>query len=245
FGKDVEGARLRQAKADVTRLRSGLLDDLDQTQTAGLIQALNSKALGASGEMLARLSGPLKGADLKGSAESVRMPATPIDPKAFATPLGELAATLTKLGEDKATPAEKAKAYKADAAALVDAVKTLPDVKPLPAAAPDETQAWADWGTRWGLTVIGACLLAGLLTRINCWLAALFLLMTYLAVPSLPWLPVAGPQEGNYVFVNKNVVEMFALCVLGTLPTGRWFGADGLLYAFWRFLTGTVDSEEG
>jgi uncharacterized membrane protein YphA (DoxX/SURF4 family) len=113
----------------------------------------------------------------------------------------------------------------------------------LPPPKPTELVAWMDFFTIWGLTIIGACILVGLLTRINCWAAAGFLLMTYLAVPSWPWLPSVGPQEGNYFLVNKNVVEMFALCVLGTLPTGRWFGADGLLIAMWRFLIGTGEEE--
>jgi len=31
--------------------------------------------------------------------------------------------------------------------------------------------------------------------------------------------------------------------VLGTLPTGRWFGADGLILAMWRGITGTREDE--
>jgi hypothetical protein len=37
---------------------------------------------------------------------------------------------------------------------------------------------------------------------------------------------------------------MFALCVLGCLPTGRWFGVDGLLRSVWLWLTGGVDDEK-
>ena len=56
-------------------------------------------------------------------------------------------------------------------------------------------------------------------------------MMTYLAVPAFPWLPSPPQTEGSYLFVNKNVIEMLALFALMCLPTGRWFGADGLLYA--------------
>jgi uncharacterized membrane protein YphA (DoxX/SURF4 family) len=90
-----------------------------------------------------------------------------------------------------------------------------------------------DRATMWGLTIMGACLMGGFLTRLNCLLGAGFLLMTYLAVPSFPWLPSVGPSEGNYLFVNKNVVEMLALLTLATTQSGRWFGLDGLLYSLW------------
>ncbi|HBI45469.1 MAG TPA: hypothetical protein DDY78_21835 [Planctomycetales bacterium] len=88
---------------------------------------------------------------------------------------------------------------------------------------------WVDGITAWGLTVIGGCLLLGLLTRFNCILAAGFLLMTYFASPPWPWLPTPPNNEGNYHYVNKNLVEMFALLVLATTASGRWFGVDALI----------------
>ena len=88
---------------------------------------------------------------------------------------------------------------------------------------------WIDGVTAWGLLIIGACLLLGLLTRLNCILAAVFLLMTYFASPPWPWLPTPPNSEGNYLYVNKNVVEMFALLVLATTASGQWFGVDALI----------------
>jgi uncharacterized membrane protein YphA (DoxX/SURF4 family) len=88
---------------------------------------------------------------------------------------------------------------------------------------------WVDGATAWGLLVIGGCLLLGLLTRLNCVLAAVFLLMTYFASPPWPWLPSAPNAEGYSLFINKNVVEMFALLVLATTASGRWFGVDSLI----------------
>jgi uncharacterized membrane protein YphA (DoxX/SURF4 family) len=88
---------------------------------------------------------------------------------------------------------------------------------------------WVDGITTWGLTIIGGCLLLGLLTRLNCLLAAAFLLMTYFVSPPWPWLPTPPNTEGNYLFDNKNVVEMFALLVLATTASGRWFGVDALI----------------
>jgi hypothetical protein len=54
-----------------------------------------------------------------------------------------------------------------------------------------------------------------------------------------PWLPVSPKAEGNYLFVNKNVIEMLALLVLATLPTGRWFGFDAILSRIWPFRSRT------
>jgi uncharacterized membrane protein YphA (DoxX/SURF4 family) len=88
---------------------------------------------------------------------------------------------------------------------------------------------WIDGVTAWGLLIIGGCLLLGLLTRLNCVLAAGFLLMTYFVSPPWPWLPTPPNTEGTYLFVNKNVVEMFALLVLATTASGRWFGVDALI----------------
>ena len=83
--------------------------------------------------------------------------------------------------------------------------------------------------TMWFLVGVGACLLAGLLTRLSCVLAAGFLVMTYLAFPAFPWYPLPPNTEGNPVFINKNVIECIALLALACMPTGRWLGLDALV----------------
>lgn len=99
-------------------------------------------------------------------------------------------------------------------------------------AAENRTLTLLDQGTAYGLTIMGGCLILGFLTRINSVLLAGFLLMTYLAVPPFPWLPVPPNNEGSYYYVNKNLIEMLALLVLATVPSGRWLGLDALLHAF-------------
>lgn len=83
--------------------------------------------------------------------------------------------------------------------------------------------------TMWFLVTVGACLMAGLFTRLACVMAAGFLVMTYLAHPAVPWYPLPPNTEGNPVFVNKNVIEALALLTLAMYPTGRWLGLDAIV----------------
>lgn len=92
-----------------------------------------------------------------------------------------------------------------------------------------KTIEYVDWSTRWFLAVVGSMLMAGLFTRTSCLFAAGFLLMTNLIQPSVPWLPAAPNNEGNYLFVNKNMVEMVALLALMTTRSGLWAGADAII----------------
>jgi uncharacterized membrane protein YphA (DoxX/SURF4 family) len=87
-----------------------------------------------------------------------------------------------------------------------------------------------DVRTQWVLVAVGACLLAGLFTPIACLVGAAFLVLTYLAHPPFPWLPLPPGTEGNPVFINKNVIEFLALMVILVHPTGRWMGLDAILH---------------
>lgn len=86
-----------------------------------------------------------------------------------------------------------------------------------------------DWSTRWFLAVVGSMLMFGLWTRLSCFAAAGFLLLTILTQLSLPWMPSPPNQEGTYVFVSKNAIEMFALLALMGARTGHWVGVDALI----------------
>jgi uncharacterized membrane protein YphA (DoxX/SURF4 family) len=104
--------------------------------------------------------------------------------------------------------------------------------KKKPAPAPPEPPAllrYTDLGVSYGLVVIGACLILGLLTRTNCLLGAAFLVALYLALPSWPWLPENPRAEGHYLFVSKNLILALALLALAGTRSGRWFGLDALL----------------
>lgn len=78
------------------------------------------------------------------------------------------------------------------------------------------------------LTGFGIALFMGIFTRLAAFLAAGFLLTIYVTIPAFPWIDVPR-QESEYLFINKNIIELLALMVLTTVPTGRWFGLDAIL----------------
>jgi uncharacterized membrane protein YphA (DoxX/SURF4 family) len=92
---------------------------------------------------------------------------------------------------------------------------------------------WIDFTVRWGLVIVGACLLLGLFTRLASLGGAALLLSFYLAMPPLPGLPEMVRAEG-YPFINKNIVEMLALLTIATTASGKWVGLDRVLSALWR-----------
>ena len=81
----------------------------------------------------------------------------------------------------------------------------------------------------WGLTLIGLGLILGALTRYAAFAGIGLILLYYLCNPPFPGLYYAIPSEGNYLIVNKNLVEMAALWVIASIPTGQFLGMDRLL----------------
>lgn len=79
-----------------------------------------------------------------------------------------------------------------------------------------------------GLTILGGLLLVGLLTRCSAVLAAFMLFNFYMAMPPWPGVPEAAGTEHSLI-INKNLIEVIALLGIAALPTGLWFGLDGLL----------------
>lgn len=94
--------------------------------------------------------------------------------------------------------------------------------------------------TIWALVILGALLIAGFCSRIAALGGAVLLLMFYLAIPPWPGVPalseVPGPEH-SYI-VNKNSIEIVALLAIACLPTGSWFGIDGLLRWLFRGRSG-------
>ncbi len=74
-----------------------------------------------------------------------------------------------------------------------------------------------DLGLSYGITVVGACLILGLFTRLACVLGVAFLLSIALSQPF--WVADAQPTFNQ-------IVEMLSLAALATVPVGRWGGLD-------------------
>ena len=87
---------------------------------------------------------------------------------------------------------------------------------------------------------IGACLIAGLFTRLASLGGGLFLLSIVLAQPDWPGLyPAPPPSAGRTFIVNKEFIEMVAMFLLATTHVGRWGGLDFFIhYLFVRPFSG-------
>ncbi len=104
--------------------------------------------------------------------------------------------------------------------------------------------AWTDTLNAWGLTLIGAGLLAGVAVRAASIAGAGLLALYYLANP--PWIGFSSgfPTEGNYLIFDKNFIEMLALAVLAAFPTPSWGRLDVLLEPFWERVRSRLKAPE-
>ena len=82
----------------------------------------------------------------------------------------------------------------------------------------------------WGLIFIGLGLILGCLSRTATVAGMGLILLYYVCNPPFIGLYYAIPSEGNYLIVNKNLIEMAALFVLLLLPTGNIVGLDHLFH---------------
>jgi len=82
----------------------------------------------------------------------------------------------------------------------------------------------------WSLILIGLGLFLGLLDRVASIAGMILIALFWLANPPLTGLDFGVPHEGNYLIVDKNLVEFFALLVLCLFPTGRYLGIDHFFY---------------
>ncbi len=87
-----------------------------------------------------------------------------------------------------------------------------------------------DFMNTWGLICIGLGLILGLFTRTAAIAGAVLIALYYLFNPPLIGLAAAGPMEGNYLIVNKNLVEMAAPATVNA--QAYLFGENGLLGTF-------------
>jgi uncharacterized membrane protein YphA (DoxX/SURF4 family) len=81
-----------------------------------------------------------------------------------------------------------------------------------------------DFAVTWALILIGFALLAGLFDRTSAIAGMILIAMFWMANPPLTRLDFGIPHEGNYLVVDKNLVEFFALLILFLFPTGKYLG---------------------
>lgn len=96
-------------------------------------------------------------------------------------------------------------------------------------AATPSVLAVVDFLNAWGLTLIGLGLMLGCLGRVAAVSGIILLGLYYLAHPPFIGIETGLPTEGNYLFVDKNLVEMLALMVLTLFPTSQIIGLDRLI----------------
>jgi thiosulfate dehydrogenase [quinone] large subunit len=80
----------------------------------------------------------------------------------------------------------------------------------------------------WGLIAIGLGLVLGLFIRGAALAGFVLLMLYYLFNPPFIGLAAGGLTEGNYLLVNKNLIEAVALLYIAVTPLSRRFGLDML-----------------
>ena len=82
----------------------------------------------------------------------------------------------------------------------------------------------------WGLMLIGAGLFLVLFTRVATIGGILLLAFYYLSHPPILGVTYAIPSEGNYLWINKNLIELLTLWVILLFPTWRQIGVDRFIF---------------
>lgn len=248
FGPDVM-ARLLAAKADAGKIRSELLGS--PAKAADWVKQLDvtEKSIQDKKKQSGDLDNQIKAAELK----KFTLEKDPAEKEKSAEALAKLDKSLTQMqSKKKEADAELSKlqgSYELLNADLdlskqtalmrrkLQSVLTADQLKigPMPDRLPADWNfrdwsrlQWSDNLVKYGLTAVGFCLLAGLFTRTACVAGAVFLLLFVLAMPPLPGLPDNPKLEGHYLYINKNIIMVFALFALATTRSGRWLGIDGV-----------------
>lgn len=93
------------------------------------------------------------------------------------------------------------------------------------ASSPDILK-FVDIFNSWGLILIGFSLFIGLFMRWSSLAGAILLFLYFIAYPPIPGYTFGVIAEGNYQWVDKNLIELFALIALMVIPTGYFYGVD-------------------
>lgn len=86
-----------------------------------------------------------------------------------------------------------------------------------------------DFLNEWGLVLIGTGLILGIFNRVVTISGMALLAFYYLSHPPLTGYNYVLPSEGNYFIVDKVLIELIALGVLFSFPSGMILGLDRLI----------------
>lgn len=89
---------------------------------------------------------------------------------------------------------------------------------------------YADQITMYGLVVVGVLLVLGLFTRLASLAGIGFVLLFYVCNPPLVGYFYSLPQEGSYLIVNKQLVEIGGLLVVLVSGSGLYAGVDRIVH---------------
>ncbi|TFH39441.1 MAG: DoxX family membrane protein [Bacteroidia bacterium] len=87
-----------------------------------------------------------------------------------------------------------------------------------------------DFLNMWGLVAVGLGLITGCLGRVAKAGGIILLTFYFLSHPPMVGFRFSAPSEGSYLWVNKNLIELFTLAVLMVFPTSHIFGIDRFLF---------------
>lgn len=85
-----------------------------------------------------------------------------------------------------------------------------------------------DFLNTWGLILIGLGLILGLFTRPAAIAGTVLLGLYYLFNPPFIGAATSVPLEGNYLVVNKNLIEAVMLLLIAVSPASRMLGLDSI-----------------
>ncbi len=97
-----------------------------------------------------------------------------------------------------------------------------------------------DFMNIWGLMLIGIALFFGVFTKLASASGVLLLSLYYVANPPFIGMDYGVPAEGQYLIVNKNLIELLALLVFLVMPSKMIPGIDRL----WRMIREKVNNKE-
>jgi uncharacterized membrane protein YphA (DoxX/SURF4 family) len=85
----------------------------------------------------------------------------------------------------------------------------------------DTVMSFVDFLNVWGLVLIGAGLIVGVLTRVASMAGIVLLMLYYFAYPPFG-NSIYGSPEGHYWIINRNLIESIALLVVFLLPAADY-----------------------